>query len=160
MPLKETEARFEIGSGLEEEMQEVQSLNKLMADNPPSSKEYYWYTLQMLLAQGYEDTNQTSNATGFLQAGRSAVSARDIPAREHLIRLLLIEQPDQARPHIDELERLNPKNPALNLYRIQLLMSDPDKNNDADQKFYSDVEGKQRQHDERQGQGGDAHQGI
>jgi tetratricopeptide (TPR) repeat protein len=138
LPLKEVEARFEIGSGLEEEMQEIQTLSKLMADNPPSTKEYYWYTLQTLLAQGYEDTNQTSKA---LEIFRDVVQQfpRDIAAREHLIRLLLIEQPDQARPHIVELARLNPGDPALNLYRIQLLLSDPEKNKDAIQKFYSNL---------------------
>ena len=138
MPLKEVEARFEIGSGLEEEMNEVQVLSKLMTDNPPSTKEYYWYAFQTLLAQGYEDTNQTSKAMEILQQVVQQFP-RDAAAREHLIRLLLVEQPDQARPHIDELARLNPSDPALNLYRIQLLLSDPDKNKDEIQKFYSNL---------------------
>lgn len=138
MPLKEVEARFGIGSGLEEEMQEVQSLSKLMTDNPPSSREYYWYVFQTLLAKGYEDTNQTSKALDILQQVVQQFP-KDIPSREHLIRLLLIEQPDQARPHIDQLQHLNPKDPYLTLYRIQLLLSDPVKNHDAIEKFYSDL---------------------
>lgn len=138
MPLAEIEARFEIGSGLEEEMQEVQTLSKLMANNPPSTKEYYWYALQTLLAQGYEDTNQTSKALEILQQVVQQFP-HDIAAREHLIRLLLVEQPDQARPHIEELALLNPSDPALNLYRIELLLSDPEKNKEAIQHFYSNL---------------------
>ena len=89
-------------------------------------------------AQGYEDTNRTSKA---LEIFTSVVQQfpRDVSAREHLIRLLLIEQPDRARPHIDELARLSPNDPALNLYRIELLLSDPDKNKVAITKFYSNL---------------------
>jgi predicted Zn-dependent protease len=136
LPLKETEARFEIGSGLEEEMQEIQTLNKLMADSPPPKGSSYWYTLQSLLAQGYEDTSQTSNATAILKEVVPQFP-HDIPAREHLVRLLIAEDPDKAPAQIDELERLNPNNPALNVYRIELLMRDPDKNHDQIKKFYS-----------------------
>jgi tetratricopeptide (TPR) repeat protein len=137
-PLKEIEARFEMGSGAEEEMAMIQSLSKMMADNPPSTKEYYWYALQMLLAQGYVDTNQTSNALAILQQVVQQ-RPRDIPARDQLVKLLLIEQPDQVRPQLEQLATLDPTNPNLNLYRIQLLMSDPDKNKDAISKFYTEL---------------------
>jgi predicted Zn-dependent protease len=137
-PVKEIEARFEIGSGLEEEMQEVQTLSKLMADSPPPTKDYYWYSLQSLLAQGYEDTNQTSKALEIFQSIAQQFP-RDVPTQEHLIRLLLVEQPDQARPHIEELAQLDPTDPALNLFYIQQLLADPDKNKDAIQKFYNNL---------------------
>lgn len=138
LPLKEVEARFAIGSGAEEEMKEIQTLNKLMSDNPPSPKEYYWYALETLLAQGYEDTNQTSLAMGIMK-NVSQQYPHDVPALEQLVRLMLVEQPDQARPEIEALAKLNPDDQYLTLYRIELLMSDPVKNHDAIAKFYTEL---------------------
>jgi predicted Zn-dependent protease len=136
LPLKEVEARFQIGSGSDEEMLAVQSLSKMMADNPPAAKSYYWFVFQSLLAQGYEDTNQSANALAILKDVVQQFP-RDIQARKHLIRLLMIGQPDQVPAHVDELQRLSPKDPDLNVFRIQLLLSNPDKNHDKIKELYS-----------------------
>lgn len=137
-PLKDVEARFQIGSGLEDEMHAVQSLSKLLSDSPPPARDYYSYTLQTLLAQGYEDTGQSANALTILKLVVQQFP-RDVAARKHLIGLLMVESPEQARVHIDELARLSPNDPALNLYRIEMLLSDPDKNKERIEKFYSEL---------------------
>jgi predicted Zn-dependent protease len=108
----------------------------MMADNPPATKNYYWYVFQTLLAQGYEDTHQSANALTILKDVVQQFP-RDVQARKHLVRLLLIGQPDQVPAHLDELARLSPKDPELNVFRIQLLLSNPDKNQDRIRELYA-----------------------
>ena len=135
-PLAEIEGRFQIYSGGEEEMSGVQSLNKLLTNNAPPKKDYYWYTLQTLLAQGYEDTNQASNAVAILKDVVQQFP-KDVDSRKHLINLLLTEHPDEVPAHVDELERLAPDDGMLNVYKIEILLSDPVKNKDVIDRNYS-----------------------
>jgi predicted Zn-dependent protease len=128
-PLADIEGRFGVYSGGEEEMSEVQKLNKLMTNDAPPKKDIVWYSLQTLLAQGYEDTNQASNAVAIL---RDVVQQypKDIDSRKHLIKLLLAEHPDEVPAHVAALERQAPDDPMLNIFKIQMLLSDPEKNKD------------------------------
>ncbi len=135
-PIKEIEARFQIGSGGDDEMTGIQNISKLMADNAPSKKDSYWYTFQTLLAQGYEDTNQTANAVQILK-DVNAEYPNDVPVIKHLIRLLIIEQPDQAPPLIENLVKLTPNDPEITIFRIQLLLSEPDKNREKIERLYT-----------------------
>jgi tetratricopeptide (TPR) repeat protein len=136
LPLKEVEARFQIGSGSAEEMLAIQNLNKMMADNPPATRSRYWYVFQTLLAQGYEDTNQSANALEILKQVVQQYP-RDVQTRKRLIHLLIEGQPDQVPPHLSALERLSPNDPELNVFRIQLLLRDPDTNRDKIKELYS-----------------------
>jgi len=138
LPLKEVEARFQIGSGSGEEMLAIQSLSKTMTDNPPAAKSYYWFVFQTLLAQGDEDTNQSSNALAILKDVVQQFP-RDVQTRKHLIRLLMVAQPDQVPAHLEELQRLSPKDPDLNVFRIQILLSNPEKNHDRIKELYSQL---------------------
>jgi tetratricopeptide (TPR) repeat protein len=134
--LKEVEARFQIGSGFSEEMLAVQSLSKMMADSPPAKKDYYWYVFQTLLAQAYEDTNQSANALAIWKDVAQQYP-RDVQSRKHLVRLLMVGQPDQVPAHLDELQRLSPNDPELKVFRIQLLLSNPEKNFDEIKALYA-----------------------
>ncbi|HEX4053346.1 MAG TPA: tetratricopeptide repeat protein [Tepidisphaeraceae bacterium] len=141
LPLKEIEARFRLMSSPAEAMQEVQMLSKLMTSDASAAKDYY---LQLLLAQGYEQTNQRADALGvlknlaqqFQQAGTAVNKEMVIQVKKMLVELLLTEQPDQVQAQLDELEKLDPGDPALNLYHIQYLLADPDKNKDEIKRRY------------------------
>ncbi len=145
LPLKEIEARFHLVSGSTEAMAEVLTLSKLMTDDASASKDY---RLELLLAQGYEQTNQRTNALTILtnlsqqfQQGGASASAGvnkeiQVDVEKRLVELLLTEQPDQVPAHLDELEKLDPGDPALNLYHIQWLLLDPDKNKDEIKKRF------------------------
>jgi Tetratricopeptide repeat len=112
--LKRFEAQFEIASGTDAEMQEIQDLNKLMTDDDAAAKDYY---LQMLLAQAYVDTGETANAVATLN--KVVLQApRDKDARKRLIYLLMTDQPDQVPAHLDELAKQDPNDPDLNSLRL------------------------------------------
>ncbi|MGD0461360.1 MAG: tetratricopeptide repeat protein [Tepidisphaeraceae bacterium] len=144
LSLKEIEARFRLHSTPEEEMAEVQTLSKLTADDPAAAKDPY---VQALLAEGYEETNQRATAVtvlkglvqGFQHQGPASNKEMEIQVRKNLVGLLLTEQPDQVPAQLDELERIDPGDPGLNLERVQWLLSDPEKNKDEIEKLYRPI---------------------
>jgi tetratricopeptide (TPR) repeat protein len=141
LPLKEVEARFKLHSTQAEEMAEVQTLSKLMDDDPAAAKDPY---IEGLLAEGYEDTNQRAEAVtvlkglvqGFKRGGPASNKDMEIQIRKNLVELLLTEQPDQVPAQLDELERVDAGDPALRLERVQWLLSDPQKNKDEIERLY------------------------
>jgi tetratricopeptide (TPR) repeat protein len=131
LPLKEVEARLHVRAGPAEEMEEVQTLSKLISVNPAAAKDL---VLQMLLAEGYEETNQRANALGILrnleqQFEREGQTSKavQIQVKEKLVELLLTEQPDQVPARLDELEKLDPGDVRLKLDRLQWMLLDPEK---------------------------------
>ena len=145
LPLKEIEARFRLHSTLPEEMAEVQTLSKLTADNPAAAKDVY---MQVLLAEGYMETNQRADAVtvlkglvqGFQQRrGPTSNKELEIDVRKNLVALLLTEQPDQVPAQLDELERIDAGDPTLTLMRVQALLPDPEKNKDEIEKLYRPI---------------------
>lgn len=141
LSLKEIEARFHLMSGPAEAMEEVLTLSKLMTADTSATKDFH---LEMLLAQGYEQTNQRANALvilrdlaqQFQQAGAGVNKDIQIDVKKRLVELLLTEQPDQVPAQLDELDKLDAGDPALNLYHVQWLLSDPDKNKDEIKQRY------------------------
>jgi predicted Zn-dependent protease len=144
LPLVRVEGRFRLHSTLPEEMAEVQTLSKLATDNVAAAKDP---NIQLLLAQGYEETNQRSDAVTILKGlvqtfghGGSAPSKEmEIQIRKNLVDLLLTEQPDQVPAQLDELDRIDPGDQELAIRRLQWLLADPEKNKEEIDVLYGKI---------------------
>jgi tetratricopeptide (TPR) repeat protein len=132
LPLKVLEAKFLVRSGTAGEIEAIQNLSKLIDENAAASKDY---AVQMLLAEAYEDMNQGARAVSIL-TNVVQTYRRDLQAHKFLVELLIREAPDQALPYLEELERISPNDPTTHRLRLQLLLTDPEKNKEDIKKYY------------------------
>jgi lipopolysaccharide biosynthesis regulator YciM len=133
--LREVEAKYMVNSGQEHQIQAIQSLSKLIADNHDAARDYY---LNMALAQALQATGQTAKAMPLLQSVVN-LYPRDVNSRKELLGILVTEAPDRAPAQIAELEHLDPGDPVINLYKIQLAENDPAHNQDEISANYKNI---------------------
>jgi tetratricopeptide (TPR) repeat protein len=124
--LREVEAWYNVNSGQEHEIQAIQNLSKLLANNHAANHDY---RLIMSLAKALQDTGQTAKAMPLLQTAVDEFP-HDVTARKQLLEILCSEAPDKAPAQIAELEHIDPGDPAISLFKIQTELSDPVQNKD------------------------------
>jgi len=136
LDLRRIEFTFQIISG--QQVVAIPNINRLIADNAAAAKDY---RILMLLVQAYEQTGQTGKALSVLSdIVNKNIAPYDVTARKEYVRLLLREQPEQAGSALEELDRIDANDPELIQFHIELLRTDPTKNKDGIDKYYSQLQ--------------------